>query len=138
LVSDDAPIDQYYANPTHKGILTAQQLTGLGIFTDSLVGRCINCHGGPELTNASVRSVQNKHLFRRAGNLLDNGFFNVGLRPTNEDLGLGANDPFGRPLSEARLAALGLYTDPNLTPPYQPALEKPGVDGAFKAPSLRN
>jgi hypothetical protein len=41
-------------------------------------------------------------------------------------------------MADARLAQMGLYTDPNLNPPYQPSLEYPGVDGAFKAPSLRN
>jgi hypothetical protein len=32
----------------------------------------------------------------------DNGFYNIGVRPTSEDLGLGAEDELGNPLSEAR------------------------------------
>lgn len=31
--------------------------------------------------------------------LYDNGFYNIGVRPTAEDLGVGAKDPFGNPLS---------------------------------------
>lgn len=63
------------------------------------------------------------------------GFNNIGVRPTFEDLGLGDNDPFGKPLSEARLAKQGLFNDPKL--PLQPG-DILGVDGAFKAPGLRN
>jgi cytochrome c peroxidase len=31
--------------------------------------------------------------------LYDNGFYNIGVRPTEEDLGVGGVDPFGNPLS---------------------------------------
>ena len=31
--------------------------------------------------------------------LYDNGFYNIGVRPSSEDLGVGAEDPFGNPLS---------------------------------------
>lgn len=31
--------------------------------------------------------------------LYDNGFYNIGVRPTEEDIGVGGQDPFGNPLS---------------------------------------
>ncbi|MDC0722743.1 cytochrome c peroxidase [Nannocystis bainbridge] len=31
--------------------------------------------------------------------LYDNGFYNIGVRPTAEDIGVGGEDPFGNPLS---------------------------------------
>ena len=32
----------------------------------------------------------------------DNGFYNIGVRPTSEDLAVGGTDPFGKPLSFSR------------------------------------
>ena len=34
--------------------------------------------------------------------IYDNGFYNIGVRPALEDLGVGGADPFGNPLSFAR------------------------------------
>ena len=34
--------------------------------------------------------------------LYDNGFYNIGVRPTVEDIGVGGEDPFGNPLSFTR------------------------------------
>jgi hypothetical protein len=50
---------------------------------------------------------------------------------------LGGTDPFGKPLSETRLAQMGLFRDPSLNPPIDPR-ERTVVMGAFKTPSLRN
>jgi hypothetical protein len=61
----------------------------------------------------------------REGQALDRGFNNIGVRPTLEDLGVGGTDPFGNPLSTTRL----------LSPPPPELI---AVDGAFKAPGLRN
>jgi cytochrome c peroxidase len=144
LVSDDTPLDRFLeGNP---GALTSQQQRGLEIFQTNR-GRCINCHGGAETTNASVRHVTGKRIFRRSGdamlntpitNIFDTGFNPIGVRPVFEDLALGSTDPFGVPLSEARLLTLGLFSDPNLNPAYDPARDKLAVDGAFKTPGLRN
>ena len=68
----------------------------------------------------------------------DSGFYNIGVRPTEEDIGVGGIDPFGRPLSLSRRATL--LADPvrfDIDPPAQPG-ERVAVDGAFKAPILRN
>ncbi|HKQ72000.1 MAG TPA: cytochrome c peroxidase [Polyangiaceae bacterium] len=136
LVSDDAPYDRFQAGD--NGALTASQVRGMFLFMSQARGRCINCHAGPEFTNASVGSVSARRFRRREGNLIDMGFNNIGVRPTTEDLALGANDPFGVPLSEARLAVQGLFTDPTNTQPPPSPSDVLGVDGAFKVPSVRN
>jgi hypothetical protein len=46
---------------------------------------------------------------------LDNGMYNLGIRPSPEDMGRGGNDPFGWPLSLATLAYKNLG-GPNFTP----------------------
>jgi cytochrome c peroxidase len=150
LVSDDAPLDRYFDG---TGTLTPAQLAGKALFEGKVaakcmtcqVARCINCHGGPELTNASVRNVENQRLehMRMADGVLavyDNGFYNIGVRPTADDLGLGKNDPFGNPLSESRLAQLKLFelllgAQPNIPVALGDRIVR---DGAFKVPSLRN
>jgi cytochrome c peroxidase len=85
--------------------------------------------------------------------LYDNGFYNIGVTPTIEDLGVGADDPWGNPLSWTRqekfraaglsdLAPDNFFTDPNRFEenpgvPVDPN-ERDAVDGAFKTPILRN
>ncbi len=141
LVSNNAPFDQYMEG--NSNALTVQQKQGKDLFEGR--AKCINCHGGAEFTNASVKNVQNERLERMTmGNggeaIYDNGFYNIGVRPTLEDLGVGGKDPFGNPLSESRLAAKGLFTSllnatPNIT---VGANERIAADGAFKTPGLRN
>ena len=67
----------------------------------------------------------------------DNGFYNVGLRPTTEDLGVGAEGPFG-PLSMTRRVQNG--NDIGHAPGVAevPWHARVAVDGAFKTPTLRN
>lgn len=70
----------------------------------------------------------------------DNGFYNIGVRPTLEDLGIGEDDPFGNPLSESRLFYDGKLQALGLPLPAF-AVDKhyvPSADGSFKVPSLRN
>ena len=97
----------------------------------------------------------------------DTGWYNIGVRPTAEDQGLGGLDPFGQPLSWTRslqsstnpgairvpggglaCAGVGNATFPNET--LNPATELPllagpltsgeesDVAGSFKVPGLRN
>jgi len=67
----------------------------------------------------------------------DNGFYNIGMRQTLEDLGNGGSGPFG-PFSLAARAKAGEDVDGGqLQPPCGPA-ERIAVNGAFKTPSLRN
>jgi len=141
LVSDNAPIDQYFDG--NKNALTGQQLRGKELFEGT--AKCLNCHGGAEFTNASVKNVQNERLERMIMGdgqeaIYDNGFYNIGVRPTTDDLGVGDKDPFGNPLSESRVAQQGKFKqllgeDPNITvSPNQ----RIAADGAFKTSTLRN
>jgi cytochrome c peroxidase len=173
LVSDDAPYDRFRNGNTSA--LSSTQQRGLALFLDK--GRCINCHGGPDFTNAgSMRFPQDEeehatneeNLIQRMlmGDgrtaIYDEGFYNIGVRPTAEDRGVGGTDPFGNPLSFARQWLSWLNTgnrtvdsfsvDPRLfeqqvSLPYQPTREQlraafgndpDAVDGAFKVPGLRN
>ncbi|MBI4311847.1 MAG: hypothetical protein HY681_08695 [Chloroflexi bacterium] len=142
LVSDDSPFDQYMdGNPT---ALTPHQKEGLTVFQST--GMCIFCHSGPEFTNASVRNVTNERLERMilgdgGCGVYDNGFYNIGVRPTAEDLGVGGTDPFGNPLSETGMAMLGKFTQTTLMPALGiiPQCDtRANVNGAFKTPTLRN
>lgn len=144
LVSDDSPYDRYAEG--RSSALTASQKNGLSIFVGQ--GKCIQCHTGAETTNASFRSVVAKRLERMpmadAGKAFyDTGFYNVGVRPTAEDPGVGGKDPFGNPLSETRMSQLGLsqLLGNGFDPAAYPKIgtnERLAVDGAFKTPGIRN
>jgi cytochrome c peroxidase len=144
LVSDDAPIDQHLAvGKKAKPVLTAQQESGKAIFEGR--GKCSGCHDGAEFTDASVGAVKGDRLERMiVGDggqaVYDKGFYNIGVRPTEDDLGVGGNDPFGNSLSESRLAQQGKFEQllgesPNIQVSRD---ERIVADGAFKVPTLRN
>jgi cytochrome c peroxidase len=113
LVANDSRVDQFLDG--QSGALSAQEQLGKMIFEGK--GRCINCHGGAETTNASVNNVVNaQELLERMvmgdGGIAvyDNGFYNTAVRPNatinrnGEDQGLGATiGPFNLPLSNSRL-----------------------------------
>jgi cytochrome c peroxidase len=67
----------------------------------------------------------------------DNGFYNIGVRRTEEDLGNGATGPFG-PFSLSARAKSGQNVDGGALQPPVGANERIAVNGAFKTPSLRN
>uniref|UniRef100_UPI000AB42CAE cytochrome-c peroxidase n=1 Tax=Hassallia byssoidea TaxID=482630 RepID=UPI000AB42CAE len=137
LVSDDTPFD--------RNALTQQQQRGKALFNDLRRAGCVGCHSGVEFTSASVSSVnqQGRIASFSVPNgptiFFDQGFFNIGVRPTQDDLGVGDNDPFGNPLSETRVAQQGksqqLLGDPNLTVPSNAII---AADANFKTPGLRN
>jgi hypothetical protein len=143
-VANDSRVDRLLDG--NAAALSALEKQGMDLFTGT--GRCINCHGGAELTNASVRNTGNERLERMVmGNggcaIYDNGFYNIGVRPTADDISRGGTDPFGNPLSDTRRAMMNppLFVDPNLSPPLGAVPEcdqRANVDGTFKTPSLRN
>ncbi len=150
LVSANTPFDEFLAG--NNNALTADQQDGWNIFRDFSKGGCIGCHGGSELTTASVSNVAQGGRIRRLPfgqkPAQDTGFFSIGVRPADDDPGLGGNDGLfgnnqGNPLSEAQLAQQGKFKDllgenpPTLNPPLSPS-ETVIADGAFKAPGLRN
>jgi len=142
LVADDTPLDRRMEGDSTA--FNSLEEEGLSVFMNE--GKCINCHGGAELTKASVRHVENERLERMVMGdggcaIYDNGFYNIGVRPTADDPGVGGTDPFGNPLSDTRMAMQGKFHDPNLDPPLGEVPEcdsRAAVDGNFKTPALRN
>lgn len=154
LVSDDTPWDRFRRenptptdpdlnpwNNTSPNHISRLALFGAHLFNDRTRGpvniRCSNCHEQHELTDASVRRIAaaaNGPVRNRDGNVIDKGFNNIGVRPTDNDLGVGATDAFG-PLSFARRLFPGAppasFDGASVTKGF-------GVQGAFKVPSLRN
>jgi cytochrome c peroxidase len=126
-------------------------------------GNCVSCHGGPEFTDAAFTNLTEAPgelelieiedttvLFggflavSTEQGLLDNGFSNIGVRPTNDDLARGGLEN-GFPLSFTRQ----MYDHPELLEgvieqqdfPCRPGEDCPAkhlVNGAFKIPGLRN
>ncbi|WP_375182875.1 cytochrome-c peroxidase [Marinobacter sp.] len=151
LISDQTPIDAFMAGADNA--LTAQQKLGFEVFLDK--GKCVNCHEGPEFTGATVRaranqpfgneqSIERMIMGDNATAVYDGGFYNIGVRPTQQDLGVGASLA-GFPLSFARQEVFGPKIDDfNFDPqrfeipgPIVPG-ERVAVDGAFKTSTIRN
>jgi hypothetical protein len=110
LVADDTPFDQFMAG--NDVALDQKELLGLAVFVGFpgvSDGRCVNCHGGPEMTGASVRNGQDGQNFIEPmimGDgqfaLYDNGFYNIAVTPTAEDVGRGGRGPEDKPLASSR------------------------------------
>jgi cytochrome c peroxidase len=139
--------------------LTQGQLRGLLTFETK--GRCITCHGGPELSNASNANVALTPLERMVMGdfnvrVYDNGFYNIGVRRGVEDISLGDVDgAAGLPLSQSELLRQQVCNTPGLVIPV-PARPGNGIVGDglpaaplscsddvaqigfFKTPMLRN
>ncbi len=123
-------------------------------------GNCVSCHGSAAFTDAAFPSLADNQVLELieiedttqlvggllavspVQGLLDNGFSNIGVRPTNDDLGRGGTEG-GFPLSFSRQ----LFTNPDLLSgvlkrsPCIAGKDCPTqllVDGAFKIPGLRN
>ena len=166
LISDEAPIDRFVGwagTPPDLKALGEQEIRGLRLFRGKAM--CVSCHRGAELTSAATglqRSEETnltEQMFVGGGDLglYDNGYYNIGVRPAMEDLGVGAEDPFGNPLSFSR-QFLGFLAGKDAPDTYQvrpclfsvrtdakecwttpdPERTRTGVDGAFKTPTLRN
>jgi cytochrome c peroxidase len=111
LIPDQTPLDRYLAGNTSA--LTAAQQRGFGTFQGK--GSCTKCHSGPVMSDATVGFFQLNGATNRDGG--DQGFHNLGVRPTAEDLGRASLGP-----NQASFSVSG----------------KPADRGAFKTPGLRN
>ena len=133
LVSDNSRFDQFMEG--NRFALSSLEQLGLNRFQGK--GGCTNCHNGPELTDATVSNVlRHGSVVEQlpGGRWHDIGFHNIGVRPTDDDMGLAASDPSGlASLSVAQLAAMGQLSG---TP--VPAGAPVSVRGAVKTPGLRN
>jgi len=167
LVSDEAPIDRFVGwsgSPPNPTAMSAQEQSGLAIFRGKAL--CVSCHKGAEFTSAGTMLQPSRgeinlveQMFVGSGRLglYDTGFYNIGVRPTVEDVGVGGTDPFGNPLSFSREylaqqsgkpAPDALLVSPclfavksdasNCWVAPSPSQTRVGVDGAFKTPNLRN
>ncbi|MGH9722782.1 MAG: cytochrome-c peroxidase, partial [Bryobacteraceae bacterium] len=121
LVSDDSPFDRFSEGDGEA--LGALEQRGLNLFRGR--GDCDDCHGGAEFTAASFANITRQGAVQRRGNgaFRDRGFFRIGVRPIDEDLGVGGKDDFGQPLSLSVA---------------QNASAQNSIEGTFKAPTLRN
>jgi len=145
LISDQTKLEGF------NGGLDAQEQAGKAVFEGK--GRCVNCHVGPLLSGAAIPPRQPEqlveHMLMGDDNpaFYDGGFYNIGVRPTNEDVGVGGKDPWGNPLSFSRQHVGGdkvdsfrvdetTFEEPCATTPCD--TRRVAVDGAFKTPGLRN
>ena len=132
LVSDNSRFDQFMEG--NRTALSSLEQLGMNRFTGK--GGCSNCHNGAEFTDATVSNVQSRGVVELlpGGRWHDVGFHNIGVRPTDDDLGIAASDPSGlASLSVAQLASMGQVSG-TLVPAGAPV----SVEGAVKTPSLRN
>ncbi|MBT7257032.1 MAG: cadherin-like domain-containing protein, partial [Planctomycetaceae bacterium] len=174
-VANSAPFDP-------ADILTNAETAGMMSF---LGGECAACHGGSVLSAATtpfmtgavpaaepVEQIVERMLMEQGiaalelglpapSAIYDIGFYNIAIRPTGEDLGVGGQDDFGNPLSFSSQLQSGIHVDDGLDAPIPGALPRPdflvvdpnmfvrspgastigepiAVNGAFKVPSLRN
>ncbi|OAN17670.1 cytochrome-c peroxidase [Photobacterium jeanii] len=156
LISDDTRFDRFLDGDQQA--LSIPERRGLGVFFGQ--GLCVRCHGGLAFTAAAQELIppnfRNELVDRmimsdNQSALYDTGFYNIGVRPTEEDLGLGRSDPYGYPLSYTRQVQEGLGgahipddfdidIDKLGINPGTPIgqHEKNAIDGAFKVPGLRN
>ncbi len=134
--------------------LTQGQLRGLHLFQGN--AGCVVCHGGPELSNASVGTVTGFPVERMimeddSARVYDTGYYHIGVRPAAEDAGLAGTDPIaGLPLSQAELmrqhACDGGYEmalvpgrrGDGIAPSPMNCNDDIARGGFFKAPQLRN
>jgi cytochrome c peroxidase len=141
----------YSVGPTP---LTKAQLRGLLTFETK--GRCVACHGGPELSNAAVQTVSDNPYERMIMGdfnvkVYDNGFYHIGIRPGNEDAGLGGSDPIsGQSLSASEIARQLVCNNPSqlfivpgrpgdgITQAPLSCADTISRQALFKAPQLRN
>jgi cytochrome c peroxidase len=158
LISDDSPVDRYFEGDSRA--LTAQQIRGLAVFTGDAA--CAGCHSGPETSDNSNRILmgamvdgvrQPAELVERMFNgncevvAYDQSYYNLSVRPFEEDSGLSTHDPFGNPgalidvltTPAAQIPSAELLTQPmpNIANPAIAIGERTSTR-SFKTPLLRN
>ncbi|HEU4536274.1 MAG TPA: cytochrome c peroxidase [Polyangiaceae bacterium] len=111
LVPDRTPLDQYLKGDDN--VMTPAQEKGYRIFKGK--AHCTECHNGGTLSDSSWRYFLLEGPINDDGG--DQGYHNIGVRPTAEDLGRASLGPLG-----ASFSVSGSTFD----------------RGAFKTPTLRN
>lgn len=112
LISDETRFDSPRSKLGEPTSLSEQERRGLSIFSTE----CLLCHQGPTFSSAahpsvlSAKGASQRLIERREINgdfdglglavaFFDIGFANTSVTPTEYDLGVGATDPYGNPLS---------------------------------------
>ncbi|MGF1715912.1 cytochrome-c peroxidase [Photobacterium chitinilyticum] len=139
LLSGESKFDKFARG---EGDLTEAEKEGFSRFLSGGTG-CNGCHDGPMFSTATleftlVEPIEAMRLANSADKgLYDSGFYNVGVRSTEEDLGRGRQDLPG-PIALSIQSNNGNDTLwPNL--PLVSAEEgKASVKGHMKVPTLRN
>ena len=85
----------------------------------------------------SIDGVDRGNLVASPLVMYDEGFYNIGVRPTVEDPGVGGMHPDGTPLAAARRLQIHSFL-PEFGQLWDGGGLQARVDGAFKTPSLRN
>jgi cytochrome c peroxidase len=155
-----------------RGMLDQTERKGMQLFTGK--GNCVLCHSGPLLSAAALAGAESRNperverMIMGDGSvaLYDHGFYNIGVRPSFEDRGiggldgtsmafdlsysrqykwklLGRNDRVGDKFDVASCSLnipfdpRNCYAVPQLN--HDPAnAPRDAVDGSFKVPILRN
>jgi cytochrome c peroxidase len=166
LISDQSPFD--------LGLMSQSARQGMQIFNSGKTN-CSKCHTGPLLSAATMTSadpgnperVERMQMGDGGAALYDHGFYNIGVRSTFEDVGIGGLDgsagafdlSFARQYKWQLLGRRDRVADTFLVNPClfastfnsrncsgQPLLTgsspatspRDAVDGSFKVPILRN
>lgn len=176
LVNDDhqSPFGRFMAGDDNA--LNDKEKKGLAVFTGK--GKCASCHSGPTLSKAALhlqpeaeegglieRMLMANNSLHTKPALYDNAFYNIGVTPTVQDIGLGDTDPYGIPLSFTRQLLDDLRGKRDIVDKFEVEpcsfderldsdvsscdnkeqlslikahQERVAVDGAFKVPNLLN
>ena len=138
LVSDQTPYDRFASGD--QAALSDSAKRGLDIFLKD--GKCINCHGGPEFAGATISDLRGGTTPKLVELMpmgdggeawYDNGFYNIGVRPTLEDIAIGASHPTFGPLSYVRQKQNGRDIGQDAAVSGRLA-----INGGFKTPTIRN
>jgi cytochrome c peroxidase len=111
LIPNDTPFDRFLAG--NSSAMTAQQQRGWDRFGGK--AGCTHCHAGSELSDATDSFAALNGLLNEDGG--DQGFHNLGVTPTDEDIGRQGAGPAGVSFSVSG---------------------SPFDRGAFKTPALRD
>jgi cytochrome c peroxidase len=163
LVPDQTPFDQYMDGNILA--MSPAAVKGFSVFNGN--GGCVFCHPSAEFSGATTPLgilakngglIEHMQMGDGTVALYDSGFYNIGVRPTTEDIGAGGLDPWNNPLSFARETKNAAVNGPttnlvNILPDgitlntctfqVEPCSvvfnnSRDAVDGAMKVPSLRN
>ncbi|HXE96663.1 MAG TPA: cytochrome c peroxidase [Dongiaceae bacterium] len=158
LVSDQTRFDRLLGGD--GAAITPQEESGMNDFFG--VANCFVCHGGTELTSASVaaaaflsnaenRAIEQMQVASGLG-IYDQGFNSTSVRPVVDDIGRGGDSPFPNPLLAGQFIPLSFSAMAKLQAQVPSALPFPSLaagvgvnialpvtnNGAFKVPGLRN